>query len=331
MMRALWGGNPSLALTGRTTLHMHEQHRKEQEPLDNTRVICNQQMITVFVEHNKVIAKVLKKYYQLTPTEFCILRALYLSDGRVEGIDFASFLYLKRNSISMALSKLEDRELIGKAASQQDRRSIVVTETKRGTEVTRQATADIYGALTNSFWHDLDLADKRGGNETASLVLEALRGTPTKAPGKLKESNTPISPEFIVFCKVVPQLWSARLVPLGLSLSEYRMLNAVWQADEPIRSTDIARSLLLERSVVSLFKDTMVEKGLVSFSPAEGDRRNYEVSLTPEGEGLVLCAQTSLQEETDRAYALCDDTLVSHINEWHLRMFRNMNVLNAVV
>ena len=310
---------------------MHEQHSREQKPSHKTRVACNQQMITVFVEHNKVIAKVLKKYYQLTPTEFCILRALYLSDGRVEGVDFASFLYLKRNSISMALSKLEERELIGKAANQQDRRSIVVTETERGTEVTREATADIYGALTNSFWHDLALEDKRGGNQTASLVLEALRGTPTKAPGGLKESNTPVSPEFVVFCKVVPQLWSARLAPLGLSLSEYRMLSTILQADEPIRSTDIARSLLLERSVVSQFKDTMVEKGLVDFSPAEGDRRNYEVSLTSEGQSLALAAQVALQEETDRAYALCDDALVSRINDWHLRMFRNMNVLNAVI
>ena len=311
---------------------MHdEQHGREQTPSHKARVICNQQMITVFVEHNKVIAKVLKKYYQLTPTEFCILRALYLSDGRVEGVDFASFLYLKRNSISMALSKLEERELIGKAASQQDRRSIIVTETKRGTEVTREATADIYGALTNSFWHDLAIEDKRGGNETASLVLEALRGAPTKAPGGLKESNTPVSPEFIVFCKVVPQLWSARLALLGLSLSEYRMLDAIHQANEPVRSTDIARSLLLERSVVSQFKDTMVEKGLVDFSPAEGDRRNYEVNLTPEGQSLALSAQAALQKETDRAYILCDDALVPRINEWHLRMFRNMNVLNAVI
>lgn len=311
---------------------MHdEQHGREQNPSHKARVICNQQMITVFVEHNKVIAKVLKKYYQLTPTEFCILRALYLSDGRVEGVDFASFLYLKRNSISMALSKLEERELIGKAANQQDRRCIVVTETERGTKVTREATADIYGALTNSFWHDLTLEDKRGGNQTASLVLEALRGTPTKAPGGLKESNTPVSPEFVVFCKVVPQLWTTQLAPWGLSLSEYRMLDTIRQANEPIRSTDIARSLLLERSVVSQFKDTMVEKGLIDFSLAVGDRRNYEVSLTPEGQFLTLTAQAALQEETDRAYMLCDNALASRINEWHLRMFRNMNVLNAVI
>ena len=303
----------------------------QREQARGARVVCNQQMVTVFVEHNKVIAKVLKKYYDLTPTEFCILRALYLSDGRVEGVDFASFLCLKRNSISMALSKLEGRDLIGKAASEQDRRSIVVTETLRGTGITREATTDIYGALTGSFWRDLSLEDKRGGNETAYRVLEALRGAPTKAPGGLKDGNTPISPEFIVFCKTLPQLWGARLTPLGLALSEYRMLDVAARAEEPLRSTDIARALLLERSAVSLFKDALVGKGLVSFSPTEGDRRNCTVSLTPAGGALVARARDILQRETDRAYALCDDGLVARVNAWHLRMFRNMNAFGTDV
>ena len=96
-----------------------------------------------------------------------------------------------------------------------------------------------------------------------------------------------------VIAKVLKKYYG--LTPLGLSLSEYRILDAVRTAEEPVRSTDIARRLLLDRSVVSLFKDTMVEKGLVSFTPAEGDRRNYTVTLTPEGEGLALSARRVIE------------------------------------
>lgn len=162
-------------------------------------------------------------------------------------------------------------------------------------------------------------------------MLERLRGVPTEAPGGLKESNTPITPEFVVFCKAVPQLWASCLAGLGLSFSEYRILDAVTSADGPVRSTDVARALMLDRSVVSLFKDSVVERGLVDFSPAEGDRRNYVLALTEEGRGLVGRARAALQAVTDDAYSLCSDELVGRVNVWHRRMFRNMNVLNAVI
>lgn len=299
--------------------------------MQTERVICSQQMVTVFVEHAKVIAKVLKKYYGLTPTEFCILRAVYLSDGRVEGVDFASFLCLKRSSISTALSALQRLGFVEKEASAQDRRGVVVTETPEGVEATRKATADIYGALTSSFWRNLSMEDKLGGNRAAALVLEALRGVPTKSPGSLKETSTPITPEFVVFCKAVPQLWSASLAPLGLSLSEYRVLDAAREAPGPVRSADLARALLLDRSAVSLLKDGMVEKGLVSFSPVDPDRRNSLLALLPEGEMLAIHARDGLQKETDRAYSLCDDAFAKQVNSWHERMFQNINVLNAAI
>lgn len=295
------------------------------------RVICSQQMVTVFVEHAKVIAKVLKKYYGLTSTEFCILRAIYLSDGRIEGVDFASFLCLKRNSISTALSALQRQGFVAKEPSSRDRRSVVIAETEEGVEATRKATADIYGALTSSFWRNLSMDDKLGGNRTAALVLEALRGTPTKAPGGLKETSTPITPEFVVFCKAVPQLWSAGLAGLGLSLSEYRVLDATREAGGPVRSADLARALMLDRSAVSLIKDGMVARGLASFSPAEPDRRSSSLALLPDGEMLAIQARRALQKETDRAYSLCDDALVAQVNSWHVRMFQNMNVLNAAI
>lgn len=295
-------------------------------------VIFTSEMMTVFVEHEKVIDRVLKRCHGLTTTEFCILRALYLAGGEVDGLDFAGFLMLKRNSISIALSSLARKNLVSKLPSEKDRRMLRVRETDEGIEITRNATASVYEAQTTTFWRHLTADEERGGNLVASLVLAKLRGVDYSSTAPLKETNTPITPEFIVFCKMVPQRWSYIIKKNSdLSLTDYRVLSCLIELGEEARASDVMRRLLLERSVVSMCKDDLRSHGLITESPDKSDRRNSNLGVTAKGHEVFSLLKDHLTTETSNMYSLCDNDLSRAVNEWHCTMYANLNISNPRV
>ncbi len=290
------------------------------------------QMVTVFVQHEKMISKVLKRCHDLTATEFCILREIYLAGGEVDGLDFADFLMLKRNSISMAISSLSRKGYVEKSPSSNDRRMASIFETSTGTEVTRAATKRVYEAQRSTFWRNLSVDDERSGNVVASLVLRRLRGQDYATAAPLKETNTPITPEFIIFCKVVPQRWSCTIKEVSnLSLTDFRILDHVSASEGEIRAADVAQALLLERSLISSCKNGLVRQGLLHEQSDISDGRNSFLSATSTGEALAAKLNAALGEATADMYALCDERLVFDINEWHPRMYRSMNVMNQLI
>ncbi len=283
------------------------------------------QMVTVFVEHEAQIARVLKRDCDLTVTEFCIIRELYLSGGPVDGFNFADFLMLRRNSISMALSSLEDKGYITKSSSKTDRRKSRITVTEKGIDLTIKATRAIYEAQESSFWNDLTPDEERSGNLVASLVLSSLRGKRQDDAAPLDKTHTPITPEFIVFCKAVPQMWIKTVKDsAGLSLSEFRILATMVSLKGSAYAIDLSRMLLLDRSTISASKDKLVEKGLIGESQDERDRRNSELRILPRGRQLFNDLNRKLQDVTNQMYSLCVPDYAEAINQWHLRMYKNM-------
>lgn len=290
------------------------------------------QMVTVFLEHEKLISKVLKRCHDLTATEFCILREIYLAGGRVEGMDFAGFLMLKRNSISMAITSLSRKGYVVKETGSSDRRMTVVSETAAGKKVTQDATRNVYEAQVSTFWKSLTVEEERGGNRCAVLVLEKLRDHAIDDAATLKAINTPISPEFIVFCKVVPQRWATIIKESAdLSLTEFRILNNVASSPDGRRASDTARSLLLERSLVSTCKHRLIMGSLMGETADPDDGRNAILRSTAAGEAVVMRLNALLTKATADMYSLCDDDLCVAANEWHARMYRNMNVMYQMI
>lgn len=290
------------------------------------------QMATVFVEHEKLISKTLKRCHDLTATEFCILREIYLAGGKVEGMDFANFFMLKRNSISMAITSLSKKGYVQKGTGPNDRRVAVISETEAGRKATQDATKSVYEAQVSTFWKSLTIEEERGGNRCGVLVLEKLRDHVIADAATLKAANTPITPEFIVFCKVVPQRWAAIIKgSVDLSLTDFRILNNVVSAPDGRRASDVARSLLLERSLVSSCKSRLISKGLLEEVSDPDDGRNAILRSTSAGDDLEMRLNSLLTKATADMYSLCDDDLCVAANEWHARMYRNMNVMNQII
>lgn len=301
--------------------------------MEEQSVAFTSHMATVFVEHEKLAGKVFKREQGLTTTEFCILRALYLAGGEVSGLDFVDYLMLKRNSISIAMSSLDKKGLVKKQVSSGDRRMLHIKETKEGRKVAHEAAEVLYQAQKNTFWNELSITDERGGNVVASMVLAKLRGVDYSSTAPLTNSNTPISPEFILFCKVVPQRWNAAIkseTP-GLSLSEYRVLRHLTECKEA-RAADISRSLFLERSVVSNCKNTLLGRNFIHEMADEADHRNYV--LTPSDEGILAeeHLRECLQRETSFMYEPCEKAgLAASINAWHQQMYESIRMRGGLL
>lgn len=281
-------------------------------------------MVTVFVEHRKSIDAILRSKHSMSSTEFCILRSLYLAGGDVDGLDFATYLMLRRNSVSTALASLAHKGYVEKRSGDDDRRMLHVTTTQSGMKAVHQATLSIFRAQKKTFWKNLDDADALGGNRIASCVLESMRGTSFENAAPLRPCNTPITPEFVVFCKAVPQHWTHTVKSeSNLSLTELRVLSEISDAPDT-RPSDIMDALIINRARMSQAKSFLQKAGLVIARVDAADRRNTPLSPTSEGKRLASFLRERLTRETDALYALCSPDLRRKAAVWHEKMYASM-------
>ena len=76
--------------------------------------------------------------------------------------------------------------------------------------------------------------------------------------------------------------------PFGLTTQQYNVLRILRGAGEPL-STSVIRSRLIDKmSDTSRMVDRLSKKGLLKRETCCGDRRLVDVSLTPEGEKILL-------------------------------------------
>lgn len=90
-----------------------------------------------------------------------------------------------------------------------------------------------------------------------------------------------------------------------MSLTAYRVLTLIDQGDE--RSSQIAGRLAVGRPTVTYAVDALVEKGLLTREPVEGDRRVVRLALTKEGRAALARADASIAAWMRRVFDQLDD------------------------
>lgn len=85
---------------------------------------------------------------------------------------------------------------------------------------------------------------------------------------------------------------------LGLTGSQWGVLAALGQADDPRTIAEAARRMRLARQSVQRVADALVEQGLVEYQPNSADKRTKLAEVTPAGRALL----TEL-ESRQRAWA----------------------------
>ena len=84
------------------------------------------------------------------------------------------------------------------------------------------------------------------------------------------------------------------LASIDLSLAQYRLLGNLAQG--PSLASTLAERLIVSRPSVTALADGLVERGLVTRSPAEGDRRHVLHVLTDEGTRLLRAADEAIEQ-----------------------------------
>jgi DNA-binding MarR family transcriptional regulator len=90
-----------------------------------------------------------------------------------------------------------------------------------------------------------------------------------------------------------------------LTLSQYRLLAMI--ADGAERASQIAGRLSLTKPTVSATIDTLVERGLVTRTTADDDRRALRLQITAEGRDVVGAAERAMRERLDDLLTRVDD------------------------
>lgn len=101
--------------------------------------------------------------------------------------------------------------------------------------------------------------------------------------------------------KSIEKDWQAWIKPFELNINEHHIL---WIANnlEGASITDIAKFGVMHVSTAFNFSKKLEERGLLTFSKRNTDKRNTYIYLTPEGEELLLATFKSYNPQTYAVY-----------------------------
>ena len=102
--------------------------------------------------------------------------------------------------------------------------------------------------------------------------------------------------------------------PLGLTGAQADALTMIRQAG-PLSLKELGELLIAEAGHPSRLVDRLVEAGLVERRPAEGDRRQVELSLTERGRGLERRAEAAREGILELARELIGDRDIAPVLE----------------
>jgi len=117
--------------------------------------------------------------------------------------------------------------------------------------------------------------------------------------------------------RALTQLYDDLMEPSGLRVTQFSLLRTL-ATQGPARMSDLAKTLLLDRTALSRTLDPLVDRGLVAIT-AGRDARTREVSLTRAGDRAVRSATPHWQRAQSQVAARIGpdrlDTLIETLTE----------------
>jgi DNA-binding MarR family transcriptional regulator len=117
--------------------------------------------------------------------------------------------------------------------------------------------------------------------------------------------------------RALTQLYDDLMEPSGLRVTQFSLLRTL-ATQGPARMSDLAKSLLLDRTALSRTLDPLVERGLVAIAPGR-DARTREISLTQAGGRALRTATPHWQRAQSQVAARIGsdklDTLIATLAE----------------
>lgn len=107
--------------------------------------------------------------------------------------------------------------------------------------------------------------------------------------------------------RVLSAIYDERLRDVGISIGQLDMLVTLLYAGSPMRPTDLAREMQLERSTVTRNLARLEDLGAVEIRVSEG-KRDRTIHVTRQGQRLVARAETGWLRAQADARALLGDS-----------------------
>ncbi len=101
--------------------------------------------------------------------------------------------------------------------------------------------------------------------------------------------------------------------PWDLSPSQFNVLNLLYGLPEGLSQTELGRQLIVHRSNVTGLVDRLEKRGLVKRRELAGDRRVYQVVLTPEGNKVMEEVLPLYHRKAGEVWGDCPAKLLSEI------------------
>lgn len=289
--------------------------------------IFSHQFLQVLAATNGTIQKVVSQAGGVAVTDYCILQELIVAARPMGLSEFKSFLLLRRNTVSAAVSRLEERGLVSKCADERDSRKATICLTVDGRNLADGVSHAIRDALLDAFWKVS--ADERvnwGMMVDSRVFVENGLGIQEGAPSLDDESL--VIPAWIMALRYIDQLWTTTLASsVRLSLSEFRTLDLLAEEGAPLRQGDIAGRLRIETSALSRIVRSLRLRELVQARRSDDDKRSFIVEITPEGEAVSTRGRDLLVQATDRYYVSLTEQERDRLRDWHRRMYANFEAV----
>ncbi|MBR2836062.1 MAG: MarR family transcriptional regulator [Coriobacteriales bacterium] len=292
-------------------------------------VACTSQMITVILEHLRLIAKCVKQGYNLTYGELSLLVAMFEAKRPILVEPMADFLMLKRQTLWTMMLELEDRGILCKQSLHDDMRSMLCSFSPQGQVLTEQAIQDFNRLIEVVFMPSLSSKEHAEFKDSVQYSNDALRGHTIPEELRPKPADLRFGAEYLVYWRAIAEVWEKTTHESQFALTEYRMLQIL---DEygTMYPADITQKLFIERSSVSVFKTKLIERGLLREACDPFDRRRSIVQPTKEGRTAFQTATYRLSEATRMAHTGLDDNGIMVVNVWYMRMYSNLRKYTAI-
>ena len=295
-------------------------------------MIFSMQTSTVCYEHVKLVSRFLRERFGLRYNSFTILLCL-LEAARPVGVgELSDYLMLSKGAVLALLLALEDDGLLIKTESSTDGRAMVCELSGSGRDMVADASRGVSNMLEKTFMAALPLEEfelfANIDAATSALRGHDVAGFGAEAPGTLalKERGYLFPSGHFVWWRVVVERWKACVrEKCGRSFDEFRILELVDSLGGMVLK-DVAASLRLQRSGLSVYKNSLVEAGLLVERPDPFDGRSTMVRCSSEGSRLVAELRGELDRIMRMGHIGLGPTQEIVLNAWYARMYSNMRM-----
>lgn len=288
----------------------------------------NLQLTTVFIEHRRRCADLIKTLYNMTYNEFTLLLVISRTKRPVQVKPLTEYVMLEGKTVLAILASLENREYIAKTDSPEDRRIILTSATQTGAKIAQEGSRKQAELMKEQFIKSLpeseyeSLKNIQAGNDS-------LRGYQVEGLDYVQETDELFSAGHLIYWRVLIDCWTKVIRKHGgLSFNEFRILAFIEDHDALSPGT-IAHNLILMPSAVTIHKATLLNLGLILEARMPADGRSISIRCTSKGSRLVKGLWSELVKLTRLAHGHLNDEGVMIVNAWYLRMYSNFRTCKS--